>query len=461
MDKENKKYFFSSIDEKKNVKEIFVIQRNNIMQIDMSIYGSKSFTNRAIVLAGMSARVTKIEGFLFSEDSYWGLQALSSLGFRIKVNYSEKSVIIYPPIENFQNYFEIYYGKAGTLARFFPAVILNWQKTFPKFSKIKVLTNADDQLIKRPIYEIVHALKEMNANISCDKLPMQISSSNIFGNCKISGKTSGQFLSGLIFTAFGAKSLININRIDNLVQPDYVRMTLKSIETFGGQIKCDQELTHFQIFPSFNIGTDCYQVEADASTCCYFISLAYLHNFSLRIRNLGQLTLQPDFHFISFLKELGALIEFTDSEIFVFRKEVYEKPKGNFTFNFSKLSDQALTMGIIALFAAEPIEIRNIIHIRHHESDRISCFINNLRALNIQCDEFVDGFRVYPFKKGLNNLVGQWKTFVDHRFVMSGFILASFAQNISIENPSCVEKTAPMFFQQLKDLGFQFKITEA
>ncbi|BBH53138.1 3-phosphoshikimate 1-carboxyvinyltransferase [Fluviispira sanaruensis] len=460
MDIEFKKYFFSSLSEDKKIKEIAVTHRNNIMQIDMSIFGSKSFTNRAIILAGMSPKSTKIEGFLFSEDSYWGLNALSILGFRIKINYTEKSVQIFPPFENFQKDFKIFLGKSGTLARFFPSVILNWQKTFPRFGRINVYTDAEEQLLKRPMQELVHSLKEINGNISNENLPMQISSSDLMGKCSIGGQTSGQFLSGLLLAAFGAKSQIDIDRINNLVQPDYVRMTLQSIESFGGQISYDPDLFHFKISPTFNIGVDIYEVEADASTCCYFITLAYMHNFNLRIKNLGKLTLQPDFQFISILKTLGAHIECTDSEIFVCKKEIYTKPYGNISFDLSKLSDQALTLGIVALFADAPIEIRNISHIRLHESDRISCFVANLRSMSIRCEEYSDGFCVYPYQNDFSRLKSIWKTYDDHRFVMSGFILASFASNLFIENPNCVEKTAPMFFQQIKDLGFQTKLIE-
>ncbi|WP_186644310.1 3-phosphoshikimate 1-carboxyvinyltransferase [Fluviispira vulneris] len=460
MEIEFKKYFFSSLSEDKKIKEIAVTHRNNIMQIDMSIFGSKSFTNRAIILSGMSPKATKIEGFLFSEDSYWGLNALSILGFRIKINYTEKSVQIFPPIENFQKDFKIFLGKAGTLARFFPSVILNWQKTFPSFGKINVFADADVQLIKRPMQELVQSLKELNANISNENLPMHISSSDLKGQCAIGGQTSGQFLSGLLLASFGAKSHIEIRRINNLVQPDYVRMTLQSIESFGGQISSDHDLYQFKISPTFNIGIENYAVEADASTCCYFITLAYLHNFNLRIKNLGKLTLQPDFQFISILKTLGAHIECTDTEIFVCKKETFTRPTGNISFDLSKLSDQALTLGIIALFAEAPFEIRNISHIRMHECDRISCFVANLRSLHIRCDEYIDGFCVHPYKYDFSNLQALWKTYDDHRFVMSGFILASFASNLFIENPNCVEKTAPLFFQQIKDLGFQTKLIE-
>ena len=155
---------------------------------------------------------------------------------------------------------------------------------------------------------------------------------------------------------------------------------------------------------------------------------------------------------------MGANIKISENEVFVSKKENFSKPKGNFTFDFSLYSDQALTMGAIGLFADGPILITGVSHIRHHESDRISCFVKNILSLGLKIDELPDGFKIYPIEKNLNEIKGEFETWEDHRFAMTGFLISSKLNQVSIQNPKCVEKTAPQFFNQVQELGFQIDI---
>jgi 3-phosphoshikimate 1-carboxyvinyltransferase len=455
------KNFLFSLFDKSNVKKIKVSIKNFHETSNVCIPGSKSFTNRAVVLAGMSSESVTLNGFLFSEDSYWGLDALSKLGFQIEINYDLKKVKITPPSRDFISKQNIFFGKAGTLARFFPAVILNWQKTFPNSNMLQTTVSGEVQLMRRPLSPLVVALKELGANISSESMPMEISSSGLGGSCNISGKVSGQFLSGLLLAASGAKNNIKISRTHNLVQPDYVRMTIESILVFGGSVSSDPDLNIFDVKPpSKNLGAENFTIEADASTCCYFIALAFLHNFNLHIQNLGSATLQPDFKFIEILVQMGANIEVSKTETIVYKRDVNLKPKGNFSFDFSLFSDQALTLGAVGLFADGPIEISGISHIRHHESDRISCFVKNILSLGLKIEEKPDGFVIYPIHKIVDDIYGEFETWEDHRFAMTGFLIASMINKVVIKHPKCVEKTAPQFFAQVQDLGFNIEIVE-
>lgn len=455
------KNFLFSLPNSSNVTKIKV--STQIFKNDFNVYipGSKSFTNRAVVLAGMSASPVTLDGFLFSEDSYWGLDALIKLGFQIKIDVDLKKVAIVPPNQNFVSYQDLFFGKAGTLARFFPAVILNWQKTFPNSPALHAKVGGEAQLMRRPLSPLVVALKKLGANIYSESMPMEISSSELHGSCDISGEVSGQFLSGLLLAACGSQNHIKINRTQNLVQPDYIRMTMESIRAFGGSVSCDPKLNTFDVQPSRkNLGVEQYIIEADASTSCYFIALAFLHNFNLCIKNLGSVTLQPDFQFLKILVQMGACIQVNPNETIVLKRPENLKPKGNFSFDFSLFSDQALTMGAVGLFADGPIEISGVSHIRHHESDRISCFVKNIQSLGLQIKEKSDGFVIYPIQKNLKEIYGEFETWEDHRFAMSGFLIASKINGIVINHPKCVEKTAPQFFQQVQDLGFSIKIVE-
>ncbi len=450
------KKFLFELNNKQKISEINVHNfENKANCYELFLPGSKSFSNRAIVLAGMNPFPTKIQGILFSEDSYWGLKSLETLGFELEIDYENAGVTILPPQNHLLQEVNLYFGKAGTLARFFPAVLLNWQKTFYKSQKLVANIGADPQLIRRPIAPLFNALKQLGACIQDPQLPTIIESSSLLGQCEISGSVSGQFLSGLLLAAAGSKSKCNIYRIDNLVQPDYVKMTIAAIEKFGIHVKHNNELTVFEIQNNAGFQFSNYIVEADASTSCYFATLAFLHNFNLKIMNLGSSSLQPDYKFMYILKELGAHVEIFPDKTIINKRTVNLKPKGNFEFDFSLLSDQALTMGIIALFADAPITVRGVSHIRHHESDRISCFVKNIRNLGLKIDEFPDGFTIYPIENLSFIAKGHFATWEDHRFAMSGFILCSLLKNVSLLNPKCVEKTAPKFFQQMQQIGFK------
>lgn len=449
-------------------KIISIVKRNFVHNKEIYIPGSKSITNRAVVLSGMCPHPIKLSGFLFAEDSYYGLLALQTLGFEIEC--SAKNVFIAPP-KNFSisnlakqgcrelllDCNEIFLGKAGTLARFFPAVILNWEKTFPKSQSISVTLNGEEQLKKRPLADLIFALKKLGGNISSSFLPTTISSSDLQGECEISGEISGQFLSGLLLAAAGAKNHIQIHRIENLVQPDYIQITLKMIEEFGGYVSYTPDLKMFQVFPVEELGVDNYVIEADASTACYFICLAYLHNFNLIIRNLGSKTLQPDYKLVYLLQEMGANFLFYENETHILKSSSPSRKRDLNKIDCSLFSDQALTIAILALFGKEPVEVFGIGHIRHHESNRIVCLVKNLTSLGLRAEETNDGFVVYPLTKQCEDIVGVWETFQDHRFAMSGFLLASLCPNVRIKDPHVVEKTAPQFFELAHSLGFIVK----
>lgn len=451
---EEKKFLFELNNKEKISKIVVQSFEKKTNSYELLLPGSKSFSNRAIVLAGMNPLPTKIKGILFSDDSYWGLNSLEKLGFKLEIDYTNAEVTIIPPAVKFLQKVDLYFGKAGTLARFFPAVLLNWQRTFHKSSQLIANINADPQLIRRPITPLIYALNQLGANIQDSQLPTILKSCLLQGECEISGNISGQFLSGLLLAAAGSKSKCKIKRIENLVQPDYVKMTIAAIEKFGVQVNYDHELTAFEIQNKDGFQFNDYTVEADASTSCYFVALAFLHNFDLKIMNLGSNTLQPDYKFMHILQMLGANIEIYPDKTIVNKRPVNLKPKGNFEFDFSFLSDQALTLGVIGLFADSPITVKGVAHIRHHESDRISCFVKNVRELGLKIEEFPDGFTIYPIEN--TSLVGKgcFATWEDHRFAMSGFILCSLLNSVTLLNPKCVEKTAPKFFQQMQSIGF-------
>lgn len=432
--------------------------------VKIAVSGSKSFTNRALVLAGLNPTPLALEGVLFSDDSYWGIDCLERLGFEVDLNVDARTALISPPRalnpkaslaaqHGREDALDLHFGMAGTLARFFPAVVLNFQRTYPNLGAIRVRAGGERRLCERPLSELMRALRQLGAKVIEDGLPAILESSPLAGRCTVSGAKSGQFLSGLLIAAAGARSPIRIERVDNLVQPDYVRMTIAALKAFGADIEHDDALTRFKIDAPGGLRSDRYAIEADASTACYFLAFAVLRNFELTVTNLGSSTLQPDLGFVSFLERMGARITVTPSSV-----TVHARPpgplKGGFHVDFSALSDQSLTAGVLALCADGPIEVSGVEHIRKHESDRIACLVANLAGLGVECEERPDGFKVFPPGRPLS---GAWPTHHDHRFGMAGFLVACMHRGVEILEPACVEKTAPDFFVECARLGVAFE----
>lgn len=464
----------------------------------LRVPGSKSFTNRAAVLAGLCPSGVVLEGVLFSDDSWWAFDSLARLGFGIEPHAPSETVRVTPPTAPVRARLDawngdavaLHFGMAGTLARFFPAVLLNFATTFPDVAAafggrtLEALAGGAPRLCERPLSELVAALRALGARVSSDRLPARFDlipargaasggphASRLSGRCSISGKTSGQFLSGLLLAAAGARDDIHITRVDTLVQPDYVRMTLRALRDFGAQVESDDALTAFRVRSPGGLAASRYVVEADASTACYFLAFAALFAIDLTIENIGSSTLQPDLQFTAFLERLGVPVEVGAGHVRVrprpsARSAAGGSPpvpgsaefapfQGGFDVDFQACSDQALTAGVLALFADAPIRVFGVEHIRKHESDRIASLVQNLQTLGVACTEAPDGFTIVPPPAG-TRLEGPWDTHHDHRFGMTGFLVAAAHPGVEILAPGCVEKTAPDFFARMARLGAKF-----
>lgn len=468
----------------------------------LRVPGSKSFTNRAAVLAGLCPAGVELEGVLFSDDSWWAFDSLARLGFCITLNMAAETVHVEPPqvptplaLASLGAQPErLYFGMAGTLARFFPAVVLNYARTFPHVSALmassigdgtsaqggglSVIATGASRLCERPLSELILALRALGAKISSDKLPITfpniLGARALEGKCAISGKTSGQFLSGLLMAAAGSRNSIEIERVDTLVQPDYVRMTVGALAAFGAEVHHDPSLTLFRVHCPEGLASTRYVIEADASTACYFLAFAALFNIDLILTNIGSSSLQPDLQFTSFLERLGVAVDVHEGSVRVHPRAhaahaaaateligsgntaaAFVPFRGGFEVDFHACSDQALTAGVLALFADAPIRVFGVEHIRAHESDRIASLVKNLVRLGVACTEEQGGFTVVPPAPG-TVLQGEWETHHDHRFGMTGFLVASRHWGVEILDPGCVEKTAPDFFVRMEKLGVRF-----
>jgi len=412
----------------------------------LNVPGSKSFTNRALLLAGLAQGKSTLRGILRSDDSYWAVDCLRRLG--VPVQLEDDTVTIYGsgghwPVRSAS----LFIGSAGTLARFLPGALA--------VSKGKWSVDGSEQLRQRPLEPLLASLGDLGADIRFlrdkDELPFVVNGHGLSGGeTEIPGSVSSQFLSGLLLCSPYARGPVTIRVPDAIVQQEYVRITLAMMQEFGVAVVHDENLTQFEVPSQPYQGRDTV-LEADASTACYFFAAAAVTGGRVTVTNLNPTTYQPDARFVDILQRMGCQVERGTSTMTV---QGPIRLSGGFTVSMKALSDQALTLAAIAPFADGPIHVTEVEHIRNHECDRIRAAVENLRRLGIRCDEHKDGLTVYPGKpRG-----GPLPSYDDHRVAMAFSILALRTENVAIQNAGCVSKTCPAFFQLLSAMGVEVRL---
>ncbi|SFL00116.1 3-phosphoshikimate 1-carboxyvinyltransferase [Brevibacillus centrosporus] len=415
--------------------------------IEMRVPGSKSFTNRAMIVGALANGTSKFFGILRSDDSYWCIDTLRKLGVDITVDddvVEIKGVNTSWPVKDAK----LYIGAAGTTARFLPGALA-------VSSSGRWIIQGSKRMNERPMSSLIEALRNIGADIRClneeGYLPIEITGNGISGGVvNMSGSTSSQFISGVLLASTYAKEPVTIQIVDHIVQQSYVKITINLMRQFGVKVEHDEDLKRITVYPGEYIGRE-MQLEADASTSGYFFGLAAITNGKVRITNLSYDTFQPDIKLVDVLEKMGCRVERGNGYI-----ELQGTPhlKGGFDISMKEMSDQTLTLAAIAPFADGPIAIHDVAHIRKHESDRIHVICESLKQMGIQVEEREDGLTVYPGHPKATVL----NSYDDHRVAMSLAMIGARVPGIRITDPGSVSKTCPTFFEELKKLGLQVKL---
>ncbi len=415
------------------------------IEAEIAVPGSKSVTNRALLLAGFAGGPSRLVGILKSDDAYWAVAALKTLGIDVEVS-GDTAVVAGGGPRVREATLQV--GSAGTLARFLSAMLA----LTPGRWRIE----ASPQMQRRPIQPLLEALESLGATIHALKtpgrFPLLIEGRKLpGGEVRISGATSSQFVSALLMAAPLAQTPIEVIVEGGIVQADYVRITLETLAAFGIRAQASPDLTRITVFPGAYPGRD-LALEADASSAAYFFALAAASGGRIRVTNLGQNTLQPDLEFVEVLGRMGARVTKTPDWV-----EVQGPPqplKGGFTVSLRAMSDQTPTLAVLATFADAPIRISEVAHVRHHESDRIAVMAAELQKAGIKVLEHADGLTVEPGRPKPTLL----DSHDDHRVAMSLALLALRAPGLAIRQPGTVSKTFPDYFGYLERLGFRLRL---
>ncbi len=410
---------------------------------ELAVPGSKSVTNRALVLAGLAKGQSELAGILKSDDAWWGLETLRTLGLAVEVSGDTARIEggggRWPAGEA-----ELYIGAAGTLGRFLPPALAAAPAG-------RYLVRASRRMSQRPIAPLVEALRALGGRVDYaeaeGRFPLVVHGAGLAGGrVTIPGSVSSQFTSGVLLAAPYAAKPVTVLVEGGMVQPAYVEITLAMMRRFGAVVEATDGLSRITVQPGGYQGRQ-LTLEADASSAAYFFALAAASGGEITVSNIGSATLQPDLGFTNVLERMGARVEVHPERTTV---RGPERLRGGFEVSLKAMSDQTPTLAALAAMADAPVTISGVAHVRHHESDRIAAMARELGRLGIRTEEHEDGLTVWPGTLRPARL----DPHDDHRIAMSLALLALRAPGLEIANPGTTSKTFPQYWEYLERLGF-------
>ena len=400
------------------------------------IPGSKSLSNRALILAALSDGVCQLDHLLDSDDTRLMIQALKNIGVSVKRH--KDSIVLMGKQGAFSTCKnDIYCENAGTVMRFLCAVLV--------LGKGQYRLVGNDRMHERPIGDLISSLQELGCQITSENNnsapPVTIVSTPLIGgDVEISGEVSSQFLSALMMISPFASRDVNISIKGELVSRTYVDMTAQMMNHFG--VTCAWVNSSTITVPAGQrYRASNYHVEGDASSASYFFALAAITNSTIEIVGLNKNSLQGDLKLLDILEAMGTSVVWKENSIVVTGRRLRAV---DVDMNF--MSDVAPTLAVVALFAKGKTTVRNVENMRFKECDRIKAICRELSKIGAKIEEHRSGFSVYG-QCTLNGMA--LETYNDHRMAMAFSLIGTRVRGISIINPNCVSKTYPHYFDHL------------
>ena len=422
---------------------------------EVAVPGSKSLTNRALLLAALCPGAVDLTGALASEDTEIMAAALRRLGFAVTAD---------PAAARFQvegaggalpaTEADIFVGLAGTAARFLTALCAAAPRGRFRLDGVP-------QMRKRPMRGLIDALRALGADVRCPEaegfFPLEIHARGLSGGrVAIDARESSQMLSALLLAAPLAAAATTVE-LSAPVREPFVEMTVRLMGQFGANVTA--QAGGYRVAPgryALPGGRSAYAIEPDATSASYFLALPLVHGGKLRLRGLrqprpGQASLQGDLRFTEVLERVGVALRNAGDGLEV----AYETPapRRGVTEDFSVFSDTFLTLAAIAPLLQGPTRISGIAHTRKQETDRVAGMARELIRLGQEVVESEDALEIHPRPLRAGQMV---ETYGDHRFAMSFAILGCHDLHgdgrpwLTVRDPACCAKTFPDFFDRLE-----------
>ncbi|EHG6523772.1 3-phosphoshikimate 1-carboxyvinyltransferase [Salmonella enterica subsp. enterica serovar 6,14:r:1,5] len=405
----------------------------------INLPGSKSVSNRALLLAALACGKTVLTNLLDSDDVRHMLNALSALGInytlsadRTRCDITGNGGALRAP-----GALELFLGNAGTAMRPLAAALCLGQN--------EIVLTGEPRMKERPIGHLVDSLRQGGANIDYleqeNYPPLRLRGGFTGGDIEVDGSVSSQFLTALLMTAPLAPEDTTIRVKGELVSKPYIDITLNLMKTFGVEITNH----HYQQFvvkggqQYHSPGR--YLVEGDASSASYFLAAGAIKGGTVKVTGIGRKSMQGDIRFAYVLEKMGATITWGDDFIACTRGELHA-----IDMDMNHIPDAAMTIATTALFAKGTTTLRNIYNWRVKETDRLFAMATELRKVGAEVEEGHDYIRITPPAKLHHADIG---TYNDHRMAMCFSLVALSDTPVTILDPKCTAKTFPDYFEQL------------
>jgi len=419
---------------------------NPINKINGEVFlpGSKSLSNRALLIAALANGVTKITNLLVSDDINYMLTALTNLGIEYTLSDcgTECTVIGNNGFFSVKEPVELFLGNAGTAMRPLCAALAASEGEF-------ILTG-EPRMKERPIGHLVNALDQLSADIEYledqEYPPVKIKGKGLTGSkVSIDGSISSQFLTAILMIAPLLKTDTNIEIEGELVSKPYIDITLNIMSRFGVEVQNND-------YQSFTVkGNQSYQsvekymVEGDASSASYFLAAGAIKGGEITVHGVGKLSVQGDKYFADVLEKMGAEVIWADESITVVGKALTAVD-----MDMNHIPDAAMTIATTALFAKGTTTIRNIYNWRVKETDRLFAMATELRKVGAEVIEGEDFITITP-PETLKH--AEIDTYDDHRVAMCFSLVALSDTPVTINDPKCTAKTFPDYFDKLAQVS--------
>lgn len=400
--------------------------------------GSKSYTNRALLIAALADGPSRIRRALFSDDTHYMQQALTALGIGVSADPAEATFEVAGsggriPAETA----ELFIGNAGTAARFLTAAVA--------LGHGRYVVDGVERMRERPIEPLLDGLRQLgvDARAQFDNgcPPVVVNAAGIRGGrVRVRGDISSQYISALLLACPYAEMGLDLDIEGDLVSAPYLEMTAGIMADFDVEVDFDGD-RGFHIRPGQRYHGRDYTVEPDASNASYFFAAAAVTGGRVRVPHLGRSSRQGDLGLLAVLEQMGCVITWDADGVEVRGPELLNGVRADFT----RMGDVATTLAAIAPFAATPVTIDGIAQTHFEECDRPVATATELRRMGVRVDETWDSLTIYPGMPQPATV----ETYGDHRMAMSFAITGLRAPGITIAGPECVAKTFPEYFAAL------------
>ncbi|WP_305464960.1 3-phosphoshikimate 1-carboxyvinyltransferase [Photobacterium leiognathi] len=411
---------------------------------EVNLPGSKSVSNRALLLAALAKGTTRLTNLLDSDDIRHMLNGLKLLGVNYQLS-DDKTVCEVQGLGHAfspEQVLELYLGNAGTAMRPLAAALCLGGGEF-------VLTG-EPRMKERPIGHLVDALRSAGADIEYleneNYPPLKIKGTGLKGGeVEIDGSISSQFLTAFLMAAPLAKADTVIRIKGDLVSKPYIDITLHIMAQFGVEVE-NRDYQEFVVKGNQSyVSPGDFLVEGDASSASYFLAAAAIKGGEVKVTGIGKKSIQGDVQFADALAAMGAEIEWGDDYVISRCGELTAVD-----MDFNHIPDAAMTIATTALFAKGTTSIRNVYNWRVKETDRLSAMATELRKVGAEVEEGEDYITIVPPSNLQHAAID---TYDDHRMAMCFSLVALSDTPVTINDPKCTSKTFPDYFDKLSALS--------